>query len=66
MDRPLTIKAAASTLGLSEYALRKGAKDGIYPCLKIGGRYLFYTDQIFEILRAQAQSNVKQCGGDFT
>lgn len=64
MDRPLTIKAAASMLGLSEYALRKGAKEGSIPSLKIGGRYLFYTDQIFELLRAQAQSNVKQFGGD--
>ena len=36
MDRPLTIKAAAKTLGLSEYALRKATKDGWIPCLKIG------------------------------
>lgn len=64
MDRPLTIKAAASTLGLSEYALRKAAKDGSIPCLKIGGRYLFYMDQVLELLRSQAQANVKQYGGE--
>lgn len=62
MDRPLTIKAAASTLGLSEYALRKAAKDGSIPCLKIGGRYLFYMDQVLDLLRTRAQSNVKLGG----
>ena len=64
MDRPLTIKAAASILGLSEYALRKAAKDGSIPCLKIGGRYLFYMDQVLGLLRSKAQANVKQYGGD--
>ena len=64
MDRPLSIKTAAKTLGLTEYALRKAAKDGSIPCLKIGGRYLFYMDQVLDLLRSQAQANVKQCGGD--
>lgn len=60
MDRPLTIKAAASTLGLSEYALRKAAKDGSIPCLKIGGKYLFYMDQVLDYLRKRAQSNIRK------
>ena len=64
MNRPVAIKPAADELGMSVYSLRKAAKDGTLPCLKIGGRYLFYTDQIFEVLRAQAQSNVKQYGGE--
>ena len=60
MDRPLSIKTAAKALGLTEYALRKAARDGVIPCIIFGGRYLFYLDQVFELLRSQAQSNVKQ------
>jgi excisionase family DNA binding protein len=62
MDKPLTIKVAASTIGLSEDALRKAARNGTIPCLKIGNRYLFYLDQVLDLLRSQAQTNVKQGG----
>lgn len=64
MNRPLTIKAAAKALGFTEYSLRKAAKDGSIPCLKIGGRYLFYMDQVIDLLRAKAQSNIRKNGGE--
>ena len=36
MNRLLTTKEAAQATGLSEYELRKGAKEGRYPVLMLG------------------------------
>ena len=36
MNRLLTTKEAAQATGLSEYELRKGAKEGRYPVLLLG------------------------------
>ena len=60
MNKPLSIKNAANFLGITQYALRKGARDGTIPCVKVGGKYLFYADQVIELLRAQAMTNIKK------
>lgn len=58
MESPMKLRSAAAALGITEYALRVGARRGTIPAIKMGGNYLFYIDQVQEILRAEALKNV--------
>ena len=60
--KPVGIKTAAQAVGLSQYSLRVGAKRGKYPHLFVGGRYMFYVEQLEETLHNESLHNqqVKQ------
>lgn len=58
MESPMKLKLAAAALGMTEYALRVGARRGTIPAIKMGGNYLFYIDQVQEVLRTEALRNI--------
>ena len=58
--KPLPIRDAAQAVGLSEYALRMGARRGTLPHIFVGGRYLFYVEMLEEYLKALAQDNQRK------
>lgn len=37
MESPMKLKPAAAALGMTEYALRVGARRGTIPAIKMGG-----------------------------
>lgn len=51
---------AAKALGLTEYALRKGARDGTFPYLLAGGRYWFDMDTLEQAIRTQMMGVVRE------
>ena len=55
------IKTAAAALGISEFALRKGARQGRFPYVRPTGgatsRYLFDVERCEEVLRAEMDEN---------
>lgn len=60
MGRKAYIKQAAEESGLTEYQLRRMAKEGKVPFLTSGSRYIFDLDLLDEALRNLALANVKQ------
>ena len=58
MESPMKLKPAAAALGMTEYALRVGARRGTITANKMGGNYLFYIDQVQEVLRTEALRNI--------
>lgn len=58
MESPMKLKPAAAALGMTEYALRVGARRGTILAIKMGGNYLFYIDQVQEVLRTEALRNI--------
>lgn len=60
MSKKLYIKRAAEELGLTEYQLRRMAKEGKVPYLKSGVRYIFDVSQCEEYLKKEAIGNIKQ------
>lgn len=60
----LTIKEAVKHFGISEYSIRMGIRQGIYPAIKIGGKrgkYLIDAELFEATLRIQAIRNLKEC-----
>lgn len=60
MGRKAYIKQAAEELSLTEYQLRRMAKEGKVPFLKSGVKYIFDIELCEEFLRKQALENTKQ------
>lgn len=60
MGRKAYIKEAAKEQGLTDYQLRRMAKEGKVPYLMSGSRYIFDLDLLEEYLRNEAMKNVKQ------
>ena len=61
--RMVSKKQAAIATGLSEHELGRGARAGIYPCVRIGlgrGKYLFDIDLLNEVLTERALANIKK------
>lgn len=57
MSKPLTLRRASDTLGLTYYTLLQGIHDGRFPHVLAGNRYLVYPEQITEVLAAEAVAN---------
>lgn len=58
----LTIKETVKHFGISEYSIRMGIRQGIYPAIKIGGKrgkYLIDAELFESILRIEAIRNLK-------
>lgn len=60
MGRKAYIKQAAEELGLTEYQLRRMAKEGKVPFLKSGVKYIFDIELCEEYLRSQALENTRR------
>ena len=58
MGKKAYIKQAAIELGLTEYQLRRMAKEGKLPFLKSGVKYIFDIELCEEFLRKQAIENI--------
>lgn len=52
----MPIKAAAEYLGVTDYFLRKGVKDGTIPFIRSGCKYYIAVDILMDYLR-QSNSN---------
>jgi excisionase family DNA binding protein len=59
MGKKAYIKQAASELGLTEYQMRRMAKEGKLPFLKSGVKYIFDIELCEEALKKQALENMK-------
>lgn len=59
MGKKAYLKQAAMELGLTEYQLRRMAKEGKVPFLKSGVKYIFDVELCEEFLRKQAIENTK-------
>ncbi|DAB10085.1 MAG: hypothetical protein KIC88_08225 [Acinetobacter sp.] len=58
-----TIQQAVKHFGISEYSIRMGIRQGIYPAIKIGGKrgkYLIDAELFESTLRIQAIRNLKE------
>ena len=57
----VNIKTAAAALGISEFALRKGARQGRFPYVRPTGgatsRYLFDVERCEAVLRAEMEES---------
>lgn len=63
--RFLTTKEAGQMFGLSEYELRRGFKEGIYPAIEIGSgknfrRLRWRSDLLEEVLGRRIQQNKQE------
>lgn len=59
----LTIQEAVKYFGISEYSIRMGIRQGIYPAIKIGGKrgkYLIDAELFESTLRIEAIRNMKE------
>jgi len=64
MQQMMTIKNLSAELGLSEYELRLGIKNGKYPYIRVGekgGKYLLDKGQIEAILQKTSMENMLNC-----
>lgn len=60
-----TIQEAVKHFGISEYSIRMGIRQGIYPAIKIGGKrgkYLIDAELFESTLRIEAIRNMKEYG----
>lgn len=58
-----TIQEAVKHFGISEYSIRMGIRQGIYPAIKIGGKrgkYLIDAELFESTLRIEAIRNMKE------
>ena len=58
-----TIQKAVKHFGISEYSIRMGIRQGIYPAIKIGGKrgkYLIDAELFESTLRIEAIRNIKE------
>lgn len=60
MAKKAYMKEAAEELGLTQYQLRRRAKEHRIPFLMSGSRYIFDVELCKEFLRNEALNNVKQ------
>lgn len=60
MAKKMYLKDAAKEIGLTDYQLRRRAKEGRIPYLTSGSRYIFDVELCKEFLRNEALNNVKQ------
>lgn len=60
MTKKAYLKQAAEELGLTEYQLRRMAKEHRIPFLMSGTRYVFDVEQCQEFLKSEAMRNVKK------
>lgn len=60
MAKKAYMKEAAEELGLTQYQLRRRAKEHRIPYLMSGSRYIFDVELCKEFLRNEALNNVKQ------
>lgn len=64
MAQIVNITQAAKLTGMSTYALRKGAKEGRFPSLRLGGvengKILFDLELLAQTLATEAMASVKQ------
>ena len=56
----LTVQEASKSTGLSVYELKKGAKEGRYPCIKTGKAYLFESEILEDAIKISMMKNVKE------
>lgn len=57
-----TIQEAVKHFGISEYSIRMGIRQGVYPAIKIGGKrgkYLIDAELFESTLRMEAIRNIK-------
>lgn len=57
-----TIQEAVKHFGISEYSIRMGIRQGVYPAIKIGGKrgkYLIDAELFESTLRMEAIKNMK-------
>lgn len=57
-----TIQEAVKYFGISEYSIRMGIRQGVYPAIKIGGKrgkYLIDAELFESTLRMEAIRNMK-------
>ena len=57
-----TIQEAVKHFGISEYSIRMGIRQGVYPAIKIGGKrgkYLIDAELFESTLRIEAIRNMK-------
>lgn len=57
-----TIQGAVKYFGISEYSIRMGIRQGVYPAIKIGGKrgkYLIDAELFESTLRMEAIRNMK-------
>jgi len=59
MTKKAYVKQAAELLGLTEYQLRRLAKENKVPFIMSGNRYIFDVELCQEHLRKEALANVK-------
>ncbi|ERI92129.1 hypothetical protein HMPREF1982_02670 [Clostridiales bacterium oral taxon 876 str. F0540] len=64
MGRKAYLKQAAVELGLTEYQLRRMAKEGKVPFLQSGIKYIFDIELCEESLKSQALENMKKIDED--
>ena len=58
----ITIQEAVKYFGISEYSIRMGIRQGVYPAIKIGGKrgkYLIDAELFESTLRMEAIRNMK-------
>lgn len=60
MGKKAYMKEAAEDLGLTEYQLRRRAKEHRIPFLMSGKRYIFDVELCTEFLKNEALNNVNQ------
>ena len=64
MAQIVNITQASKLVGLSTYALRKGAKEGRFPSLRAGGttngKILFDLELLAQSLATEAMNSLKQ------
>jgi hypothetical protein len=59
----LKIPDACKATGLSQFALRRGCKDGSVPHIKAGTVYLIDVEALLEKLHGEAAANTQSEGG---
>lgn len=59
MAKKAYLKQTAEELGLTEYQLRRAAKERKIPFLKSGNRYVFDIEQCQEYLKSKALENIQ-------
>lgn len=58
--RLVTARQASEELGIKYYTLMKGAKDGIYPHIKSGNRFLFDVEILEKTIRERMLKSCTQ------
>lgn len=52
----MSIKKASEYLGVSEYGLRKGIKDGSIPFMRSGAKYYVAVDALLERIKSNSDN----------